>query len=560
MLMQLSVKNLAIVTELQLEFTRGMHVITGETGAGKSIIIDALGLALGERASAEQIRPGCQQAEVTACFVIDGLPRVQELLAAQDLPNNECVIRRIISVDGRSRAYLNGHLVALQQIKILAPYLVHIHSQHQHHALLQADYQRELLDAYADNHALLTELKTIYNNWHKLRQELLDKQNAEKNADKLALLEYQLQEIDNLQLQPNELASLELRHKQLAQAETLLGICDRTTNTLKDTADNDSSIIARIHKLSQELQAMSKVAPQLNNVLLLLQQAAIHLEEAHDEVQNLFSNLELDPQQLHTVEARIGIIHNLARKLRIQSTDLESYHKILLSQQHELRDTQESINRLEQALAQIMQEYRDVAQRLTNARQQAAVTLSAQIIERLKMLELQKAQFSFAVAVESGTQPAPHGDDVINCLISTNPGQPLGPLKKIASGGELSRVSLAIQVITAQRAATPTLIMDEVDVGISGKTAATVGSIMRELSKNAQIIAITHLPQVAANATHHHKVEKIQTEHSTSTSISLLDTNQRIDELARMMGGAEITAEARAHAHKLLGAAEACAV
>lgn len=545
MLIQLTVQNLAIVTQLDLNLSSGMLVITGETGAGKSIIIDALSIALGERASADQIRATHNQAIVTASFDITNLPAVQALLRQQDLPYDECVIRRIISCDGRSRAYINGHSVAAHQLKLLAPHLVHIHSQHQHHALLDSEYQRQLLDGYAEHPQLLSAVTDLYSKWSSTKQQIQQLTDLEQQADRLTLLNYQIQELDSLNLQLDELQHLDQQHTQLARAEELIASGQET-----DAAT--TSILEQLHTAHNQILNIAKIAPSLSVCAANIKQAIAQMQEANAEIQSYFSKLDLDPQQLETIERRLSNIHALARKLKIAPEFLHEHSETLRVQRDTLAKANERLEQLQQELLTIEQEYQQAATKLALSRKQAAIKLSNKIIAKLKTLEMPNALFEIKSERLKHNNPTPYGNEAIHFTVTTNPGQPLGLLKKIASGGELSRISLAIQVITAQQMATPTLILDEVDVGISGKTAATVGALMRELGANAQILCITHLPQVASQGHCHFKVEKLQTAEETSTQITPLGRAERVQELARLMGGVTITPEAIAHASKLI--------
>lgn len=550
MLTQLSVKNLAIVSQLELNFAHGMHVITGETGAGKSIIIDALSIVLGERASPDQIRASQIQAEVTASFNLEKLPAVLDLLKQQELDvDYECIIRRIINSDGRSRAYINGHSVTAQQLKTLAPHLVHIHSQHQHHALLDSDYQRQLLDVYATHEPLLREVNQLYQNWTAIKQEIQILTDSQQQSDKLILLNYQIQEFENLNLQVNELITLEQSHKQMSKSEEIISTCQDVATTI----DNDSAgILTQLHAAVNQIINLQKIAPQFNSCTDLLKQAIIQVEEASNELNTYLSKLDLDPAQLQVIEQRLSAIHSLARKLKVAPEFLIEHYSELCVQRNNLAQTNEKLELLQQQMQECTAKYTIAAKKLTSSREKAATKLSTEIVTRLKILELPNAVFAIKCDVLKHNNPSPYGNEVINFLVTTNPGQPVGLLKKIASGGELSRISLAIQVISAQQMATPTLILDEVDVGISGKTAATVGHMMRELGANAQILCITHLPQVAALGHLHFKVQKTQTKKETSTQITTLDATQRVEEIARLLGGINVTPAAIAHAESLL--------
>lgn len=553
MLTQLTIKNLAIVEQLELNFTVGMHVITGETGAGKSIIIYALSIALGERAAAEQIRAPHLQAEVTVCFDVSNLPLVQKLLKEQELPYEECIIRRIINSDGRSRAYINGQSVAVQQLKTLAPHLVHIHSQHQHHALLNSDYQRELLDEYAKHHTLLTTVNNLYSQWHQCKKQIQQLTDLQQQTDRLHLLNYQIHELENLNLQTNELQILDQKHTQLAKAEELIETCQNLSTMLAGIAqDNNANILDQLHAAQTQINNILKITPALMPCADMLQQAIIQVTEANSELQAYFSKLELDPAQLVTIEQRLSTIHALARKLKVTPEMLLEHYQILCEQRDSLNKATAQLEQLQQQLVTLEKDYLIAANILSTSRKAAADELNKKITAKIKSLEMPNAIFNIHSEPSKHIDPTLNGNEIIHFMVTTNPGQPLGLLKKVASGGELSRISLAVQAITAQQMATPTLILDEIDVGISGKTAATVGALMRELSANTQILCITHLPQVAAEGHQHFKVEKHQTTQATITTIRALNRPEREQELARLMGGASITPEALAYAQRLL--------
>lgn len=542
MLTRLNVKNLAIAEELEIDFSAGMHVITGETGAGKSIIIDALGLILGDRAASEMIRAGSDQAEIIASFDISKLPRVQTLI---DDPC-ACIIRRVINNDGRSKAYINGASASVQQLKSLAPHLVQMHSQHQHHALLQSDFQRQMLDEYADHHVLQNTVAELFHKWSNTKQEIAKLASLQQSADRLDLLSYQLQELETINLQANEIESLNKKHKELAKATDIVENCNMAVEEL--TAD--AGIIDQLHNLLSKLQPFTSTAEKLGPPMQMLRDAIINLQEGSQELSHFANKLDLDADQLQQVEQRLSTIHNLARKLRIDPINLLEHMQTLRTEFMRLSSASQKLTELHITLQEIETQYRHAATELTASRSSSAQKFAKAVIQQLQKLEM--PQVKFQIEIETGTQLSPAGLDKISFCVSTNPGIPTGPLRKIASGGELSRISLAIQVIGAERMATPTLVMDEVDVGISGKTAATVGALIRELSANAQIICITHLPQVASQAHIHLKVNKIQSTKHTTTKISSLERSERLQELARLLGGNTVTAAALANAESLL--------
>lgn len=542
MLTQLNVKNLAIAEEITIDFSAGMHVITGETGAGKSIILDALGLVLGDRAASDMIRAGQNQAEITASFDISNLPRVQALIDNE----HECIIRRIISIDGRSKAYINGISASVQQLKSLSPHLVQMHSQHQHHSLLHNDFQRQMLDEYADHHELQHEVAKLFNKWSSIKQEIAKLESLQQSADRLDLLSYQLQEFDNLDLQENELAILNVKHKQLSKATDIVENCNIAT----DAVTADAGIIDQLHVLIAKLDPFAKDADKILSAIKMLNDAIIQLQEGSQELNDFANQLDLDAEQLQSIEQRLSTIHNLARKLRIDPNNLFEHMQGLRIEHERLSNATLELTELQTQLQTTEEQYMQTAAALTTSRTNAARRFANAVIKRLQTLEM--PQVKLLVDIESNIQISPNGVDKISFCVSTNPGLPPAPLKKVASGGELSRISLAIQVIAAERMATPTLVMDEVDVGISGKTAAIVGTLVRELSANAQIICITHLPQVASQAHIHFKVTKTQSKKHTYTQICALERPQRLQELARLLGGTQITPAALANAESLL--------
>lgn len=538
MLTEIIVKNLAIVSELRCSFYEGMHVITGETGAGKSIIIDALSLALGDRSSADIVRKDAIQAEINACFDITKHTKAQNLLAQLSIEHTECIIRRVIFKDGRSKAYINGIPVTINQLKPIACELVHIHGQHQNHALLDSEYQRYLLDQYAKHDELLLETKNIYKQWQTIKQSIEELQQSENQQDKLELLNYQLQELQNLDLQDKEFEDLEDKHKQLAKSDELLAIC----NELEALLETDNLHLA--------LNKLKKI--QLNSGVELIEQSIINLDEAKQQLEDFQQNLDLDPESLAELESRLSKIHDLARKLKVGPEYLHS-HMIVLQEQHEaLANSKQKLQELNSQKHDLELKFTEAAARLSNSRSKAAKELSSKIKDKLHLLEMPNAQFDIILDPLKHNNPTPYGSESINFMVTLNPGQPLAPMKKIASGGEISRISLAIQVISAEKTVTPTLIFDEVDVGISGKTASTVGTLMRALGKFAQVLCITHLPQVAAQGHMHYKVSKSQSKHHTTTEIIPLEGSERVEELARLVGGANITPQAKAHAAELL--------
>lgn len=583
MLSHLSIKHLAVVEQLELSFENGMTVFTGETGAGKSILIDALGLTLGERTDSSLVRAGYKFAEITAIYDLNRLPHVQDWLKQRDLLEGsgdqcDCIIRRNITVDGKSRAYINGHSIPLQQLKELGELLVNIHGQHQHQSLLKPDYQRLLLDEYGNHLALCRELREAYQDYQKLIKIQKELQELQGQQDKLSLLQYQIQELDELNLQENELQNLEEEQRKLNHAAEWLGICDNALNILQNEGGtHQRDVLSELNQVNALLSSMklsnsnsnsnsnansnsnlnlnsnlSSTTDSLKNCRDLLSQALIQLEEGCHELSHFKESISINPERLSEVESRLSQIHNLARKHRVGTLNLLQHHEELKIEAEKLLHVQAKLNESFEKIKKSQETYLCIASRLTALRQKTSLQVEKLITEKMHELEMPKGRFQVQITERSKNHFSPDGLDEIEFLVSTNPGLPLQPLRKIASGGELSRLSLAIQVITAEKSRTPTLIFDEVDVGISGKTAAIVGQLLRQLGKETQVFSVTHLPQVAANGEHHYVVEKQQEQDSTSTHIRYLDNKDKVLEIARLLGGTKITKNTIAHAEELL--------
>lgn len=550
MLIHLSIRHLAVVEHLELHFKPGMTVLTGETGAGKSILIDALQLVLGERAESSIIRPGCSQAEITATFDYQDLPLVATWLSEQELTTeSECIIRRTLTIDGRSRSYINGRVVPLNQLRELGECLVNIHGQHQHQLLLKPDHQRFLVDEYAVHPDALKQTQKDYSLLQNLRQQYKNLMEQQNQSDKLALLQYQIQELEELNLQEKELQSLETEQKELANVEEWLLTCETTLNHLKN--DSGAGAFSAIYQAIQQINHLKNHTLKLNTCHELLTNALIQLEEGIHELEHFKDSLSIEPHRLITVNERLSQIYTLARKHRIPPEELIAHQERLTKEANTLRHLQTNLETLQEQLKTAEQHYYASAEALSQSRQQAASLLEQQITESLKSLELPNGKFKIEFS-RKNELISPLGIDQIEFLVSTNPGLPLQSLRKIASGGELSRISLAIQVITAQKMTTPTLIFDEVDAGISGKTAETVGKLLRKLGLETQVLCVTHLPQIAAQGMHHYKVTKTQTKETTTSDIISLDKLERVKEIARMLGGAAITQHALLHAEEML--------
>ncbi|ATG73282.1 DNA repair protein RecN [Zobellella denitrificans] len=557
MLLQLTISNFAIVSFLELDLRPGMTSITGETGAGKSIAIDALALALGERADADSVRPGADKADISARFRIDKLPRVKAWLSEQELDEqDECILRRTLSREGRSRGYINGTPVPLSQLKALGALLINIHGQHAHQELQKSDYQRSLLDAYAGHHQLLQQTSLGYQHWRQLGNERrqLQQEQAQWQAQR-QLLEYQVAELDELALAEDEFPELEAEHKRLANGAELLNDCQQALDVLADGEETNA-----LQLLRQGLRVvieLNRMDGRLGPVQEMIESSLIQLEEGHGELSRYLDRLELDPERLHEVETRLGKVMELARKHHVPPAELATHHQQLRTRLAEMADNDSRLQELEQEVELARNDFLQAAERLSQSRQRYAESLNGLITQGMHQLSMEHGRFEIRVSADDNGGYSPLGIDRVEFLVSTNPGQPLSPLARVASGGELSRISLAIQVITARKVETPTLIFDEVDVGVSGPTAAVVGKLLRQLGESTQVLVITHLPQVAGNGHQHFFVSKSSADNDTQTRMRELDEHSRLQELARLLGGNKITPNTLANARELLVCGEA---
>lgn len=552
MLCHLHISNFAIVRALEIDWAQGMSTITGETGAGKSIAIDALSLCLGERADASVVRPGADKADVVATFDITKLTAAKDWLQQQDLlMGNECIVRRVVSAEGRSRGYINGVQVPAQQLKLLGQHLLAIHGQHAHQLLQKADYQRQLLDAFTAQPALLQQTKQSYRYWQQLQQEYAELQQSQQQRDaQRQLLEYQVAELDQFAPQADEYHQLETEHSRLSHGNTLLS---QSQQCLQQLYDGDEQTIYRaLSHVSQQLEQLVQLDPALSDIQQMLSDALMQTEEASRELRRYADKVELDPERLQWIDERLGLWLNLSRKHQVSYNDLPALHEQLSQQLAELTNCDSRLQELESGINQAAKIYQAAAQSLSTARTQAAVELSALISANMHELSMANARFAINVQSQALAQASANGVDLVSFDVSTNPGQPLQALSKVASGGELSRISLAIQVILADKITTPTLIFDEVDVGISGPVAAGVGRLLRQLGQSTQIICVTHLPQVASQGHQQLFVEKYTDGQATETRMRQLNDEERIQEIARLLAGENISANALANARELL--------
>ncbi|TXI33527.1 MAG: DNA repair protein RecN [Aquipseudomonas alcaligenes] len=556
MLVHLSVHNYAIVEHLDLELQRGMSVITGETGAGKSIMLDALGLALGDRADSGVVRPGADKADILASFDLEDIAEARAWLAERDLDNDgPCILRRVITSEGRSRGYINGAPCPLGDLKALGELLIDIHSQHEHQSLLKPDTHRRLLDEYAGSQELARQVQLAAQRWRQTRQELqrLSSSGDEQRA-RHQLLSYQLEELENLALGDNELEQLEQEHKALSNAEQLLGACRQVLDLCSES--DAGNVLSALTASLNRLGGFSD-QPALGEATNLLASAQIQVEEAIGELNRFIDHFDADPQRQQLLEERLDAIYGLARKHRVQPFELAELQQRLLQELEGLNADDEAVERLGEELAAYERHYRDKADELSALRQQAAGRLAEAVQAEMQTLGMPGGRFSIELQAGSSDEPQPQGLEQVEFLVSANPGQPLKSLAKVASGGELSRISLAIQVITAQTSRVPTLVFDEVDVGIGGPTAEVVGQLLRRLGERGQVLTVTHLPQVAAQGHQHLFVHKARGQDSTQTAVACLTPEGRVEEIARMLGGVDLTEESLAHARKMVTKAQA---
>lgn len=553
MLAQLTISNFAIVRELEIDFHSGMTAITGETGAGKSIAIDALGLCLGGRAEADMIRAGASRADLCARFSLKDTPAAQRWLEENQLEDGrECLLRRAISSDGRSRGFINGTAVPLSQLRELGQLLIQIHGQHAHQLLVKPEHQKALLDSYAGEYVLTQQMTERYHLWHASCRELAQhQQQSQERTARAELLHYQLKELNEFNPQPGEFEQIDEEYKRLANNGQLLSTSQNALNLLAD--GEDANLQSQLYTVRQLVTELAGMDSSLSGVLDMLEEAAIQVSEASDELRHYCDRLDLDPNRLYELEQRISKQISLARKHHVSPEALPQYHQVLLEERQQLDDQADSEETLKLAMVKYHQQALEAAQQLHTQRVHYAQELGQLITESMHTLSMPHGVFAIDVSFDEHTLTA-EGADRIEFRVTTNPGQPLQAISKVASGGELSRIALAIQVITARKMETPALIFDEVDVGISGPTAAVVGKLLRQLGESTQVMCVTHLPQVAGCGHHHFFVSKETDGEMTETHMQALDKKARLQELARLLGGSEVTRNTLANAKELLAA------
>jgi DNA repair protein RecN (Recombination protein N) len=555
MLESLRIRNFAIIDEVEVELDNGMTVLTGETGAGKSILVDALGLVLGERGSATLVRQGAERAELSAEFATRALPAVCDWLAEQELDmDGECVVRRVIGADGRSRAFINGNPVPLQSLKALGEKLVDIHGQHFHQSLAKRRIQRQLLDFYGGLDSQLQQVRDAFTAWRTLANKLEALENA--NADRAArldLLQYQVRELEALDLAGDEIDELEAERQKLANAGNIVdGVSVALRAIFDEDEGNAQSLIAEAGSRLERLVDMDKA---LEAPLALLTEAGIQVTEAADALRHYADSLDMDPARRDWVEERLNAIHNVARKHRVDPGELVALHTGLAEELDDLLHAEERGAELSRKTSSALETYRAAAAKLSAARQKTSRAFAGAVTAAMAGLGMPGGIFEVAIDSDAAREPRADGIDTLEFLITANPGQPPQPLARIASGGELSRMSLAIQVIASGGSDIPVMVFDEVDSGVGGGVAEMVGRRLSELGGDRQVLCVTHLPQVASQADHHLRINKISDKKSTRISVSTLNHHERVEELSRMLGGVKITQRTREHAEEMLEAA-----
>jgi DNA repair protein RecN (Recombination protein N) len=555
MLTQLTIRNFAIVSDLEVELDRGMTVISGETGAGKSIMLDALGLCLGDRADSDSVTRGADRAELSASFDLSQIPQARQWLDEHDLESEaqECHLRRVVTREGRSRSYINGRPTPLALLRELGQYLVDIHGQHEHQRLLKKEHHRVLLDQFGNHTEQVDEVRRRYHHWRRLQAELerLTRRSDERTA-RIQLLRYQVEELERLALEPGELEQLEQEQQRLENAGSLLSTGQQLLNlSLEDDSVNCQSML---HHCLQLLQQLGTQDPRLQQAGEMFNSALIQVEEAGREIRHFLEGVEINPERQQEVEERLSAIYDMARKHRLLPEQLLEHQHTLQQELSGLTRSDDEAGQLAHEVETAWQSYLEKATELSRTRQQQAERLDRLVAAQLHALGMPAARFIAHLTPLEMEHYHANGLEEVEFLITTNQGQPARALAKVASGGELSRISLAIQVVTAQTSSTPTLVFDEVDVGIGGAIAEVVGRMLRELGERVQVLCVTHQPQVAAQGHQHLFVSKQDSQGGVQTRVARLSRTQRIEEVARMLGGVDITPTSIEHAREMLSA------
>ena len=555
-LTHLTIRNFAIIDAVEVELSNGLSVLTGETGAGKSILVDALGLALGGRADSSVVRAGTDRAEVSASFDVSDLAAPAAWLREHSMDaGNECLVRRVVYSEGRSRAYINGQPTTRENLRQLASLLVEIHGQHAYQSLAEAPAQRRLLDYHGGLDKPAASVAEAYDAWNSINSELAAASQSEaERAAQLELWQFQAQELELLGLQESEIPALKNEQGRLANADRLAAGVNEALTLLYE-ADR-GSVNDLLGQAMSELENLSTMDPAMESELGLLREAEIQVREVSRSLRRYQDGLESDPGRLEFVEERLGKIRDLARKHRVEDEALPGTLDALQERIATARDRDASLADLSSRAAVARDKYLAVAEKLSKARQRAAGAMAEAVTANLQKLGMPNGVLSIAVTRRPDERWDGSGMDDVRFDIAPNPGQPPGPVAKIASGGEFSRISLAIQVVAAGAAPVPVMVFDEVDTGIGGGVAEIVGKELRYIASDCQVLCVTHLPQVASQGQHHFRVAKLTDGATTRTLIRSLKGAERVEELSRMLGGVEITDRTRAHAEEMIARAE----
>ncbi len=553
MLDSIVINNFTIIDRNHIEFNPGMTALTGETGAGKSILLDAIKLVLGDRADSDTVKSGADKADITVGFDLTSREQARHWLKQNELDNDgECLIRRVVQANGRSKAFINGTPATLNQLKILGEMLVDLHGQHEHQSLQKPLVQQQLLDGMLADQDLLTETRYRFAEWKQLAElkaQALD-QSAEKQQ-RIDLLKLYTRELQELDLKVGEFQDLQDEYNRLSHAGQIMQSMSSIIGDLYE--QEDFNIQSRLSACSLLLQQLTELDSSLGEPDELLKNALIQIEEAASELRSYHDNIDLDPARLDWLNNRINEAQGLARKHQLDADQLPEFMQNLELELEQLQLSEQDIEKIDERLNAAEQQYLSSARQLSDMRKETALKLSGQISAEMQTLGMQGGQFEIQLTRDENPQHfSRDGVDKIVFLVSANPGQPLKPMSRVASGGELSRISLAIQVILSESSLIPTLIFDEVDSGIGGGIAEVVGRKLRQIALNRQVFCVTHLPQVASQAHHHYQVTKTKTDSTTTTEVVTLDQQQRLEEIARMLGGMTITNQTRAHAQEML--------
>lgn len=549
MLIELSIQNLALIEKLTLHFHHGFSCLTGETGAGKSILLDALGLSLGERADTGLVRHGKNRADVTATFDLSCLPHIEHWLQENELDteDQQCLLRRTVNAKGGSKGYINGIPVPASLLKQLGNQLIDIHGQHEHQSLVHAKKQPELLDAFANHPKLVLNTRQAFQLWQEAQKDLqvLQEQQAERQH-RLELLQFQFEEFSNVSPTENEYTELSEQQRTLSHANEIQSACYQSSRLL----DADDSVSERLQIAIHNLESVIEVHPKLQTLLEQLNSSLIDIQEVSSELENQANQVELDPQELERVDSRLSAYFSLAKKYQLEPDSLHLKWQEIAQKIETITNPKTTIESLEKQVTEKRQAYLTYAEKLSASRKKSAKKLAKTITQGMQELGMPNGEF--AIQIDHKTTPNSTGIDRVNFMVSANKGLPLQSLSKVASGGELSRISLAIQVATAEVAQMPTLIFDEVDVGIGGAVAEMVGKKLQDLGAYKQILSITHLAQVASHGHQHLQIQKQTHKSLTYTHVNQLDKTQRIQEIARMIGGVKVTESTLQHASEML--------